>query len=217
MLEAMSPTAPGAFVMVIDVSLPPGVTELDSLQSVLSRHDIPWSSQIDVNEEARASLVDSRLISEAAKQGYLPDDARKETGDASKIKNGESVSLVFVKGRGSRLDQALIELMRRIEEFPEFSFDLAFDPPIKSLVDELRFVQEASLATPTSQAQEAAGAVRVKTETEAGPWGSVFSAAPRRTPAMQHDIRKQSAEIGTASLMNSVAYALIIVRHAKSE
>jgi hypothetical protein len=214
MVEALSPTAPGAFVFVIDVSLPKGIRDTDSLQAILERNDIPWASQLNIDEVVRRKLVGSRMISEAAEQGLLS-DAVPVNPSEQRVGPEESVSLIFVKGRGKRLDKALIEIMQRIDDFPEFSFDLAFDPPIQSMVEELRFIQEASLATTASQASGAASAVRIRSETEPSERGSLFTAAPRRSPAMHRTVRLKASGIGDTELMNPVAYALLIVRHSK--
>ncbi len=214
MFEALSPSAPGAFVFVIDVSLPKGVHDTDSLQAILERNDIPWASQLDIDEMVRRKLVGSRMISEAAGKALLSDVVPV---NPSELRAGpdESVSLIFVKGRGKRLDKALIEIMKRIDEFPQFSFDLAFDPPIQSMVEELRFIQEASLGNVESQASGAASAVRIRSETDPNDQGSSFAAAPRRSPAMHRSVRLKAAGLGDTELMNPVAYALFIVRHSK--
>ncbi len=214
MVEAFSPTAPGAFVFVIDVSLPKGVQDTETLQDILAKNDIPWASQLDVDEFARRKLVGSRMISEAAKQGLLP-DVVPVTPSETQAGLEESVSLIFVKGRGQRLDKALIEIMRRIDDFPEFSFDLAFDPPIQSMVEELRFIQEAKLATLEKSASGAANAIRIRSETEPGDYQSFFAAAPRRSPSMSRNVRRKAAELGNSEIMNPVAYALMIVRHSR--
>jgi hypothetical protein len=214
MVEAFSPTAPGAFVFVIDVSLPKGVQDTEVLQDILAKNDIPWASQIDIDPIVRGKLVGSRMISEAAKQGLLPDvvpvnPSEKRAGPE------ESVSLIFVKGRGQRLDKALIEIMRRVDDFPEFSFDLAFDPPIQSMVEELRFIQEAKLATIENPVSGAANAIRIRSETEPSNYESFFAAAPRRSPSMSRNLRRKAAELGNSEIMNPVAYALVIVRHSR--
>jgi len=221
LLEDMLANPKGSFLFVIDVSLPTDIDNLDSLRNLLDNYDIAWASQLEIDESIQMNLAKSRMIAEAGKNGLLADFAQPkpkidEPGSESKSK--EVVSLVFVKARGKRLDSALIEVMQRTDDFPLFSFDLAFDPPTNQLMNELRFIQEASLPSTSSQeTQNRSTAVRLAMPSERNTAANYFAAGPRRTPAMSLETRRQSRLPENSELMNPVSYALFIVRYSMPE
>jgi hypothetical protein len=212
MLEDMMKNPSGLFLMVIDVRLPEGIADLDALRGTLDRHDIAWASELDIDESIQSNLEKSRMIAEAGKRGLIPDFV-DPTLDRSASKNSsdkkEVVSLVFVKARGSRLDAAIVEVMRQTEEFPDFSFDLAFDPPTHALMNELRFIQEASLAEANRPTHENVSNVVQRSR------GSHFLAGPRRSKSMEIETRRQGRLPLEAESINPISYALFIVRHAE--
>ncbi len=214
MLEDMMTNPNGMFLMVVDVQLPAGINDLDALRGILDRHDIAWASELDIDESTQSTLAKSRMIAEAGKRGIIPDyfasdrDQTKSKEKNDKADNAEVVSLVFVKARGTRLDAALVEVMRQTDEFPVFSFDLAFDPPTHALMSELRFIQEASLSGDNLPAQENVSNIIQRSRS------SHFVAGPRRTAAMELDTRRRGRLPLDAETMNPVSYALFIVRHA---
>jgi hypothetical protein len=212
MLEEMMANPNGMFLMVVDVQLPEGVTDLETLRAVLDRHDIAWANELNIDDSVQSTLAKSRMIDDAGKRGLIPDyveSDRERTKSKEKAENGEVVSLVFVKARGSRLDAALIEVMQQTDEFPVFSFDLAFDPPTQALMNELRFIQEASLPVPNNQrVRENVSNVIQRSG------GARFAAGPRRTAAMELGARRQGRPPMDAETMNPISYALFIVRHA---
>jgi hypothetical protein len=208
----------GQHVMLVDLSLPPGESDFQVLRSVLETHDIPWSSQIDISAEIHQRLVESRLLSQAITAGWIPGAPPAAGGEAAVPGRdaSQAVSLIFIRGRGQRLDAALVEMMRRVEDFPEFSFDLTFEPPIRSMVEELRFIQEAKLEVlPQPVEGGAASAVHLAAETEAGAWGTFFGTAARRTPPMDPRLRQGGINLTSRESSNPVVDALILVRHSR--
>ena len=216
MLEAMSADPNGMFLFVVEVGLPNGASDLDALRRTLDRHDIAWASQLEIDESIQSSLAKSRMIAEAGKQGFLPDFVDPNLKDNQN--ENEMVSLVFVKARASRLDAAIVEVMRQTDEFPAFSFDLAFDPPTNTLMNELRFIQEASLPAVVLPASQSVSHVirRTRRNNESNSLDT-FAAGPRRSKDMGLETRKLSKLPLDAEVMNPVSYALFIVRHARGD
>ncbi len=218
MLEGMLTNPNGIFLFVVDVSLPSDVTDLDTLRQILDRHDIAWSSQLDIDEAMQTNLAKSRMIAEAGKGGLIA-DFKQPNVTSKELENGLSkngeVSLIFVKARGTRLDAALIEVMQRVDEFPNFSFDLAFDPPTQTLMNELRFIQEASLPT-TNRLDSQSFSSLIRRTGKGAEVSSLnhFAAGPRRSKAMSIETRRQGKMPLDSETLNPIAYALFIVRQA---
>ncbi|MDZ4851635.1 MAG: hypothetical protein SGI77_20290 [Pirellulaceae bacterium] len=217
--ESMMANPNGMFLLVIDVSLTKDVPDLDVFRRVLDQYDIAWSSELEINDATQVKLTDSRMIAEAGKSGLIPDFVEpKKAADASNSDgaNPGVVSLVFVKARAKRLDAALLELMQRTGDFPDFSFDLAFDPPTHALMDELKFIQEAKLPTSSkADSSNVSSAYRLSKPFSGKASAAYFAAGARRSPAMDLETRRRGRPPLSTEDMNPVSYGLFIVRHSK--
>jgi hypothetical protein len=221
-IEAMMKDPNGTFLFVVDIGLPDDVTDVLALRRILDRHDIAWASELEIDESMQKSLAKSRMISEAGKQGLIPDfldpNASPARPESDGLETEPSVSLVFVKARAARLDAAIIEVMQQTDDFPTFSFDLAFDPPTHALMNELRFIQEASLPSlniPSSK--DISNLIRPSRSNARQDSLEYFAAGPRRSKEMSLETRRSSRLPLDLETMNPVSYALFIMRHAKPE
>ena len=221
LFQEMTIDPSGTFLFVIDVSLAREMTNLDDLRRLLDHYDIAWASDLEINDSVQTKLSQSRMIAEAGKSGLLADFTEPKVKLDPSVENeaaNEVISLVYVKARGKRLDAAMMEVMQRTEDFPLFSFDLAFDPPTHELMNELRLIQEASLPKTSVQGSEKdSSAVHLSRQDNAKHSTGYFAAGPRRTTAMSPQIRLQSKLPLDAEMLNPVVYALFIVRHAAAE
>ncbi len=123
----------GELLVIIDVVGNQELESLEILEDILVRHDIASGREINVDEEVIQGLEKSRLVESIASE------ERRSVPT-------ESTSFVFVKARATRLDAAIMEVMRDVEAFPQFSFDLAMDAPSMELFEDLRHVQEVELS-----------------------------------------------------------------------
>ncbi len=219
----------GTFLFVVDLSLPEGVGELDRLRALLDRYDIAWSDQLLIEESTRSKLEKSRLVAEAGKRGLLPDFVPPQSASRATTEPTPSeakatgqplpavVSLIFVKARAARLDRAIGEVMQRVEDFPEFSFDLAFDSPTQALADELRYIQETQLPDVKEELAQVASTLTLRVDGSENPRGTNFISAQRRIAPMSREIRQKNNLPISAEILNPVAYALFVVRHSPPE
>ena len=205
-----------SYLLVVDISLRDNEESREILEQILTRYDIPSAVDMNVEESTLKKLADSRLI--ASGKVVLPDSKPKansnDTGDA------EKAGLMFVKARGERLDAAIIEIMQRVDAFPEFSMDMAFDAPAQSLASELQFIQEAALPKNAPLAKSSIASMlssRYAAENGAENAVNLFRAPQRRGMPLATEKRlsgKGPNGLG-AEMMNPISCAIIILREAK--
>jgi hypothetical protein len=204
-----------SYLLVVDISLRDHDESHEVLDQILTRYDIPSAVDLDVEESTLKKLAESRLI--ASGKADLPDlktqpkqQAKSTDGDAPDV-----AELMFVKARGERLDAAIIEIMQRVDAFPEFSMDMAFDAPAQALASELRFIQEAALP---KNAPIPKSSIASMLSSRATSGGSVdrFQAPSRRGLPLAAEKRlsgKGPNGLG-AEMMNPISCAILILRKA---
>lgn len=189
-LEALGLGIAEGVLLVVDIKAAEasvaGVEPTDLLLDLLGRYDIAAGNQIDAGQPVVDALRQSRIIAAANEDlGQQP----------------SSFDLVFVKGRATRLDAAILDLMGDTQHYSEFGLDIAVDPPALELFSQLRGVREVADNSP---AVSVASPLRYS-----GQWQAV-----RRARPMDRQQREQAASLGMVGggLGNPVSYALFIVR-----
>ncbi len=198
-IEAALDGAFEGFLVIVDVTVSKEVDSMEVLRDLMLRHDIAFGEDLNVNQKIVSSLEKSRLL----------DDVVSEQRKQQKVDN---TAFVFVKGRAVRIDAAIEEIIRDVEAFPEFSFDIAVDAPGMELFDELRGVQEAELSPAESQQAFASIASPLRRNAE----NSKFFSTTRRQPSMPIEARigpQGTISQGlTGESANPVSYVLFVVR-----
>ncbi len=210
-----------SYLLVVDISLQDNEESREILEQILTRYDIPSAVDMNVEEGTLKKLADSRLI--ASGKVVLPDSKPKATSNDTGSKDtgdAEKAGLMFVKARGERLDAAIIEIMQRVDAFPEFSMDMAFDAPAQSLASELQFIQEAALPKNAPVAKSSIASMlssRYAAENASENAVNRFQAPQRRGLPLATEKRlsgKGPNGLG-AEMMNPISCAIIILREAK--
>lgn len=201
-----------SYLLVVDVSLQDNEDSREILDQILSRYDIPSAVDLNVEESTLKKLADSRLI--ASGKVVLPDAKPRAISDNTE--DVQKAGLMFVKARGERLDAAIIEIMQRVDAFPEFSMDMAFDAPARSLASELQFIQEAALPRNAPVAKSSIASM-LSSRSDADNSVNRFQAPQRRGLPLAPEKRlsgKGPNGLG-AEMMNPISCAILILREAK--
>jgi len=116
-------------LMVIDIALTKDAWENQSFSKILSEYDIRYERPLVADSSLNEALEESKLV---AKSGT----------DASPVEivaNGNvgEVQFVFVQARAARIDNAIKDILERIDEFPNLFFDLSLDTPCQEIVAQL--------------------------------------------------------------------------------
>ncbi len=178
-------------MLLVDISASDEALSGNFLEQILERHQIAFDSPLSVGEDVHNALKANRFVG-------------SESGDRT-----ESVTVVFVKSRGSRLDAALAEIFKFYEDFPEIAFDLISDPPAPAGLQLLRSLREFSEADFDQPDSPYAGLARpLQLSREA-------FVAPSRRPSVPPEVRAQGfPALTTAIDMDPVTYGVIVIRHA---
>jgi len=201
-----------SYLLVVDISLQDNEDSREILDQILSRYDIPAAVDLNVEESTLKKLADSRLI--ASGKVVLPDAKPRAISDNTE--DVQKAGLMFVKARGERLDAAIIEIMQRVDAFPEFSMDMAFDAPARSLASELQFIQEAALPKNAPVAKSSIASM-LSSRSDADNSVNRFQAPQRRGLPLAPEKRlsgKGPNGLG-AEMMNPISCAILILREAK--
>lgn len=201
-----------SYLLVVDISLQDNEDSREILDQILTRYDIPSAVDLNVEESTLKKLADSRLI--ASGKVVLPDAKPRATSGS--VEDESKAGLMFVKARGERLDAAIIEIMQRVDAFPEFSMDMAFDAPAQALASELQFIQEAALPKNAPVAKSSIASM-LSSRSNADNSVNRFQAPQRRGLPLAPEKRlsgKGPNGLG-AEMMNPISCAILILREAK--
>ncbi len=201
-----------SYLLVVDISLQDNEDSREILDQILTRYDIPSAVDLNVEESTLKKLADSRLI--ASGRVVLPDAKPRAT--LENAQDEPKAELMFVKARGERLDAAIIEIMQRVDAFPEFSMDMAFDAPAQALASELQFIQEAALPKNAPVAKSSIASM-LSSRSNADNSVNRFQAPQRRGLPLAPEKRlsgKGPNGLG-AEMMNPISCAILILREAK--
>ena len=179
------------FMSVVDFTITEQAWEDQELMAILNQNDIAYSSPASIDDKTLTDLKASRVIGPL--NGVGEPDVNK-------------VALIFIKARASRVDRVIQSIAQRLQDFPEFSMDMAVDLPIDHGLTQIREFG----ALPANKSG-LAKALQPEGLSENGL--SVFASAPRRTPVLELDVRKkwQSPPEFDES-MNPVVYSLLLIR-----
>ncbi len=178
--------------LVVDLTVSKEAWERRSFEELLRSHDIAFESPIVVDDSIRQQLSESRFVD-------------KNTDRQSKVPN---VAIVFVRSRLTILDALITDAFRLYEDFPEFSFDMAMDPPAQEALSSVRatqaFARADGVARPLALAnQEQLGLTQ-------------FVSAPRRSRVSDLETRKASRPVvsttGLVDAQSKVDYCMFILR-----
>ncbi len=178
--------------LVVDLTVSKEAWERRSFEELLRSHDIAFESPIVVDDSIRQQLSESRFVD-------------KNTDRQSKAPN---VAIVFVRSRLTILDALITDAFRLYEDFPEFSFDMAMDPPAQEALSSVKgtqaFARADGVARPLALAnQERLGLTQ-------------FVSAPRRSRVSDIETRKASrpgvSTTGLVDAQSKVDYCMFILR-----
>jgi hypothetical protein len=173
------------------------------LEEIFERNDIAFEDPVKVDSEDVDLLKTLKVIG------------------PGKPKSSESVGLIFVKARAERLDRAMGEIWDRHEDFPEASFDMAFDPPAMVALQELKSIEEFGEFEPGLGAKDdrADGVARPFLPPASGGSDALSQfvgverrVKPQTTAQRRLLAQRRKVERVLSEAMNPVAYALLIVR-----
>jgi anti-sigma factor RsiW len=191
------------FLLVYDISVDDQALDANALEEIFERNDIAFEDPVKVDSEDVDLLKTLKVIG------------------PGKPKSSESVGLIFVKARAERLDRAMGEIWDRHEDFPEASFDMAFDPPAMVALQELKSIEEFGEFEPGLGAKDdrADGVARPFLPPASGGSDALSQfvgverrVKPQTTAQRRLLAQRRKVERVLSEAMNPVAYALLIVR-----
>lgn len=194
-------------LLVFDVALSKSAWQDDAFGKVLEGAGIASAAPIVADTQLRKAVEDSLLIVNAPEAVAAGSDAL-------------SVALMLVHADAKSLDQAILEVYSRPLDFPEVSFNLAYEQADKSLFNQLR--RGTVLAVDQTASRQWARPIVVKEDQFHGVSGAAqFVSAGRRTNLVSSANRgrgwfKLSAESGEAS-MNPQTETLFVIRQTAGQ
>lgn len=182
-------------LMAVDVSIDPIARENKEFENILAKHDIPFVTPTAITQELQSVLVSSRFVAQSQ-----PDDSM---GEADEV-----VSLVFVKARAARIENALRDIYQQYKDFPAFSLEMCFDPPAIECLRKLEGIREAPIEG------NFANYLRPSQDSNLKQFIGVKRRIP---PANRSDETTWQPEGIGDSKMNPVSSFLFILRHTSGE
>ena len=177
------------FTLVLDVSIEPQAIENRTLERILEKYDIVSTDDLIVSDEQLKQLEESKLVGNIAN-------------------NEEKMGVLFLRSTARKLDSAIVDIINRFEDFPEFAMDVTTDQSALLLVNQLGSIRVAEGATDTASRLLLA---------KAPGRNSPFASSAKRGKPMENPIREKFK--GGAVLANpardEISYVLLLLRPAK--
>ncbi len=179
------------FTLVLDVSIDPQAVENRTLERILEKYDIVSTDDLIVDDEQLKHLEESKLVGNTAN-------------------SEEKMGVMFLRSTAKKLDLAMVDIINRFEDFPEFAMDVTTDRSALLLVNQLRSIRVAEGISDTASRLLLA---------KAPGRNSPFATSAQRGKPMDNASREKFR--GGAVLVNPVrdeiSYTLLLMRPAKKK
>lgn len=176
--------------LVLDVSIDPRANENRTLERILEKYDIVSTDDLIINDEQLKHLEESKLIGNTAN-------------------SEEKMGVMFLRSTARKLDLAMVDIINRFEDFPEFAMDVTTDRSALLLVNQLGSVRVAEGISNTAS--------RLLLEKVPGR-NSPFATSARRGKPMDNAIREKfrGGAVPANPVRDEISYALLLMRPAKN-
>ena len=179
------------FTLILDVSIDPQAVENRTLEGILEKYDIVSTDDLIVDDEQLKHLEESKLVGNTAN-------------------SEEKMGVLFLRSTAKKLDLAMVDIINRFEDFPEFAMDVTTDRSALLLVNQLRSIRVAEGISDTASRLLLA---------KAPGRNSPFATSAQRGKPMDNASREKFK--GGAVLVNPVrdeiSYTLLLMRPAKKK
>ena len=177
------------FTLVLDVSIDPEADENRTLERILEKYDIVSTDDLIVNDEQLKHLEESKLVGNTAN-------------------SEEKMGVMFLRSTAKKLDLAMVDIINRFEDFPEFAMDVTTDRSALLLVNQLGSVRVAEGISNTAS--------RLLLEKVPGR-NSPFATSARRGKPMDNASREKfrGGTVPANPARDEISYALLLLRPAK--
>ncbi len=177
------------FTVVLDVSIDPQAVENRTLERILEKYDIVSTDDLIVNDEQLKQLEESKLVGNIAN-------------------TEEKMGVMFLRSTAKKLDLAMVDIINRFEDFPEFAMDVTTDQSALLLVNQLGSIRVAEGTSDTAS--------RLLLEKAPGR-SSPFATSARRGKPMDNASRQKFKGGGVPPnpVRDEISYALLLLRPAK--
>ncbi len=176
--------------LVLDVSIDPRANENRTLERILEKYDIVSTDDLIINDEQLKHLEESKLIGNTAN-------------------SEEKMGVMFLRSTARKLDLAMVDIINRFEDFPEFAMDVTTDRSALLLVNQLGSVRVAEGISNT-----ASRLLLAKVPGRNSP----FATSARRGKPMDNAIREKfrGGAVPANPVRDEISYALLLMRPAKN-
>ncbi len=179
------------FTLVLDVSIDPQAVENRTLERILEKYDIVSTDDLIVNDEQLKHLEESKLV-----------------GNAANFE--EKMGVMFLRSTAKKLDLAMVDIINRFEDFPEFAMDVTNDRSALLLVNQLGSIRVAEGISDTASRLLLA---------KAPGRNSPFATSARRSKPMDNASREKfkGGAVPANPVRDEISYALLLMRPAKKK
>jgi len=179
------------FTLVLDVSIDPQAVENRTLERILEKYDIVSTDDLIVNDEQLKHLEESKLV-----------------GNTANFE--EKMGVMFLRSTAKKLDLAMVDIINRFEDFPEFAMDVTNDRSALLLVNQLGSIRVAEGISDTASRLLLA---------KAPGRNSPFATSARRGKPMDNASREKfkGGAVPANPVRDEISYALLLMRPAKKK
>ncbi len=110
--------------LVLDVSIDPTAVDNRTLEQILEKYRIVYADDLVINDTQLKNLEDSKMVGIAAN-------------------TQEKMAVMFLRATAKQLDSALVDIINRFEDFPDFALDLTTDRSALMLVTQISSIKVA--------------------------------------------------------------------------
>ena len=191
-LEVTDKSAPKRnlyYTLVLDVSIDPQAIENRALEGILAKYDIVSTDDLIVSDEQLKQLEESKLVGNSAN-------------------TEEKMGVMFLRSTAKKLDLAMVDIINRFEDFPEFAMDVTTDRSALLLVNQLSSIRVAEGTSDT-----ASRLILAKAPGRSSP----FAGSAKRGKPLENAIREKfrGGAVPANPARNEVSYSILLLRPAK--
>ncbi|HUP77051.1 MAG TPA: hypothetical protein VM260_00730, partial [Pirellula sp.] len=110
--------------LVLDVSIDPTAVENRTLEQILEKYRIVYTDDLVIDDTQLKNLEDSKMVGMVAN-------------------SQEKMAVMFLRATAKQLDSALVDIINRFEDFPDFALDLTTDRSALMLVNQISSIKVA--------------------------------------------------------------------------
>ena len=112
------------FTLVLDVSIDPTAVDNRTLEQILEKYRIVYTDDLVINDTQLKNLEDSKMVGIVAN-------------------SQEKMAVMFLRATAKQLDLALVDIINRFEDFPDFALDITTDRSALMLVTQISSIKVA--------------------------------------------------------------------------